>query len=243
MTNYTLLGVNFQQMSEADAHKRIISLLDRNGACVFTPNAVILGKAARAPSLRGLLSSADLLLPDGVSIGLACRIMGLPPQKRITGIDTAYWLMEYARRHGLSVYLLGGAHGIAKQAARHLRAAMPELDICGAHHGYFDKHPNSEENKEVIKDINKASPDILFVCMGFPTQEAWIRSNISKLPSVHLAMGLGGSLDVWSGKTKRAPRLLQDMGLEWLWRSITSPKKLLDLASLPLFYFELKASK
>ncbi len=243
MSVYTISGIRFENVGKTDAQARIKALLNKRGACVFTPNAIILHKTSKSKKLKELLSSADLLLPDGIGVSLACRIRGLPRQVRITGIDTAHWLMRYASRNELSVYLLGGAHGIAKQAARRLRRDIPTLKICGAHHGYFNKRADSEENRSVIDHINRAAPDILFVCMGFPIQEAWIKANISKLPSVRVAMGLGGSLDVWSGKISRAPLIFQRMGLEWLWRSIISPKRFFELASLPTFFLELKMSK
>jgi N-acetylglucosaminyldiphosphoundecaprenol N-acetyl-beta-D-mannosaminyltransferase len=116
-----------------------------------------------------------------------------------------------------------------------MRVRYPTLQICGVHHGYFDK--SGAENAEVIKKIRTAAPDILFVCFGFPAQEKWITDNLSSLPSVKLALGLGGSLDVWSGNIRRAPLLVQKAGLEWLWRTVLEPKRARIFLDIPHFLF------
>ena len=236
MKKYTILGVTFDMLDEREARMRILRMLDsKPSSCVFTPNAEILDKAARDIRLASLLNSADLLLPDGVGISLACRLSGIKGVRRITGIDTAEWLLRVAERRGLSVFLIGGKPGIAALAAKKLKQKLPNLNVCGTHHGYFDKSSHSSDNKALIRKLRKASPDIVYVCMGFPLQEAWISSNAHSLPSVRLFMGLGGSLDVWSGTVRRAPKLLRLSGLEWLWRCTLTPKKLPTLLHLPHF--------
>ena len=185
---------------------------------VFTPNFEILTKARRDAELIRLLQKADVLLPDGVGVSLLCKIKKEPPCGRAAGIDTAYLLMRHAARRGLRVFLLGAEVGIAKEAKRRLCREIPKLCVCGTYHGYFDKSQGSDENTAVLEKIRQARPDILLVCFGFPTQERWISENRSSLPSVKIFMGLGGSLDVWSGKKRRAPVVMRACGLEWLWR-------------------------
>ena len=147
----------------------------------------------------------------------------------MTGIDTAYFLLRYAEIKGFSVFFLGGKDGVAKKAAKCLMHKMPLLKICGTHHGYFDKSAESAENQAVIRALCKAKPDILFVCMGFPAQERWITENIDRLPSVSVAMGIGGSLDVWAGDVRRAPMVFRVLDLEWLWRCMTQPERFAKL--------------
>ena len=131
---------------------------------------------------------------------------------------------------------------MAEAAAKNLKCRLPSLNICGTHHGYFEK--SGKENYLVLEEIRAAAHDILFVCFGFPMQERWICDNLSSLTSVRIAMGLGGSLDVWSGNKKRAPKALQAMGLEWLWRSAFEPKRLKILLKIPKFlYFSLLQRK
>ena len=236
MKKYTLLGVTFERFDVREARRLILRMLDGNRpSCVFTPNAQILDKTARDRRLVALLNSADLLLPDGVGISLACRLSGIRGVRRITGIDTAEWLLRVAERRGLSVFLIGGKKGIASLAAKRLKQKLPRLNVCGTHHGYFDKSSHSAENKALIRKLRKARPDVVFVCMGFPLQEAWISSNAPSLPSVRIFMGLGGSLDVWSGSVRRAPKPIRLLCLEWLWRCTITPKKLPTLLPLPHF--------
>ena len=201
---------------------------------IFTPNSLILLKASRSAADRRILNSADLLLPDGAGVILASRILGYPIKVRRTGIDTAEDLIAFAEKNSLSLFLLGGKEGVALKAQKRLKKRFPQLKIVGTHHGYFGK--DGKENKRVIEMINKSSPDILFVCFGYPTQERWIYENKNALPSTKLLMGLGGSLDVWSGRIKRAPQAMQKANLEWLWRVICEPRRIKDVCSLPLFF-------
>jgi len=130
---------------------------------------------------------------------------------------------------------LGGKPSVADKAADRLRDRFPTLTVCGMHHGYFDHTAASAENQAVLADIQSKAPHILFVCLGFPCQERWIVENTPQLPSLSLAMGLGGSLDVWSGNLRRAPKLLRSCGLEWLWRAIRQPRRFFRLIRLPAF--------
>lgn len=230
MNKISLYGVNLKRMSQKGAEDKICSSLKRSGqTVVFTPNLQMISAAKDDVRMCVLLNSADILLPDGVGINILCKRLGLLPIERITGIDTAFSLLTYAAARGYRVFLLGGQKGVAELAARKLRKKLPSLCVCGTHHGYFDKKRESPQNQAVLKKIKQARPDILFVCLGFPTQEVWIKQNARLLPEVKLFMGLGGSLDVWSGRLCRAPRLVQRMKLEWLWRCICEPKRFLPL--------------
>jgi N-acetylglucosaminyldiphosphoundecaprenol N-acetyl-beta-D-mannosaminyltransferase len=202
---------------------------------VFTPNSEMLYSAARSRSIQDLLLSADILLPDGVGVYMAMKGLGTVPSERTAGIEFAELLMKRASKHGYRVFLLCAKPGIAQQAAEKLRFKFRGLNICGHHHGYFKKSGN--ENAKVIEMINRSNADILFVCLGFPDQEKWIAKNLSKLKSVTLAIGLGGSLDVWSGAVRRSPSSIRRIGLEWLWRSLSDPKRLPRIKNLVGFSF------
>ncbi len=204
-----------------------------SGRKVYTPNATILWQSRKDLSLSSLLRRADLLLPDGAGVILASRLCGTPLPRRITGIDTAEWLLRYGAKRGYSFFFLGGKRGVAERAAKRWQTRLPALRIVGTHHGYFDK--NGKENDRVLREIQAAKPDILFVCLGFPQQERWIDRHAASLPSVRLLMGLGGSLDVWSGEVKRAPVPMQRLGLEWLYRTVREPKRWKRIYTLPAF--------
>jgi N-acetylglucosaminyldiphosphoundecaprenol N-acetyl-beta-D-mannosaminyltransferase len=200
---------------------------------IFTPNTEMLLAAKKDCSLASLLNSAELLIPDGTGIKIASRILNSPIPERLSGIDLAEDLLSIAAHKGCSVYLLGGQKGVAEAAAKNLKCRLPSLNICGTHHGYFDK--SGKENDLVLEEIRAAAPQILFVCFGFPMQERWICDNLSSLPSVRIALGLGGSLDVYAGNVKRAPKAFIKMRAEWLFRIIREPRRIVRAAALPKF--------
>ncbi len=226
----TLIGIPLPALSEKEIKNRILSLLHtKKGVKIFTPNASMLEAASRDLSLGRLLQSAELLVPDGSGVVLASRLVGEPLPCRLTGIDLAQWLLGVAESRDLSVFFLGGKPGVAKVAADQMQSKHPRLRIAGICHGY-------ETNQEaVIGIIREACPDLLFVCLGFPKQEQWMADHLTALPSVRMALGLGGALDVWSGRIKRAPKPMQDLGLEWLWRTAREPRRLRTALSLPRF--------
>ncbi len=226
-TTVTLCGIPFLPLTRKEAYARLARLaLGKRTAKVFTPNLELLSLARGDASFADLLGCADLLLPDGVGVLLAARLVGKRLPVRLTGIDSAEWLLSFAERRGLRVFLLGGKHGVAETAARELREKHPKLTLCGTHHGYFDKAKDSSENIAVLEAIRQANPHLLFVCFGAPAQERWICENIDALPSLRLAIGLGGALDVWSGNVRRAPKVFQRCGLEWLWRIAREPRRI-----------------
>ena len=225
----TIFGVPVDAMTRREAVLTLSELLDRgDNAAVFTPNPSMILRCLREPALKRLLGTGDLLLPDGVGILLAARLAGYSLPCRMTGIDSAELLMALAERRGLSVFLLGGKSGVAKQAAQQLKERFPALHVCGTHHGYFDKIADSLENQALMRVLRQAKPDLLLVGFGFPNQERWIAENAKKLPDLRLAMGVGGSLDVWSGLKKRAPAPFRALGAEWLWRSVSRPRRAVE---------------
>jgi N-acetylglucosaminyldiphosphoundecaprenol N-acetyl-beta-D-mannosaminyltransferase len=236
MSNFYISGVRLESMTKKQAIIRIrTKLQNRYGTRIFTPNTLMLYKASKDKRLASLLNGADMLLCDGVGVTLLLKRKGAKNSERITGIDSARWVLGYAAENRLSVYLLGGKPHVAERAAKNLKAALPELNIAGTHDGYFDASPRSAENRHVLRDIRRSRADIVFVCMGFPRQEAWITRYAEQLGDVRLFMALGGSLDVWAGNVRRAPRLFRACGLEWLWRAAKEPHRIKELLSLPVF--------
>ena len=232
MDQITLCGVRIHDLTREQALAE--ALRERPAPCVVvTPNALMLERCRRTPHYAALLNRATLSLPDGSGVLRAARRCGTPLRERIPGIEFGEALLQAAAERGERVFLLGGTPGVAARAAQRLIQRFPALQICGTHHGYFNKE--GEENRRVIEVIQRAAPGILFVCFGFPAQEKWIAENESVLPSLRLAIGLGGALDVWSGAKKRAPKWVRRIGLEWLWRALSSPDHLRRLPALPAF--------
>ena len=237
-----ILSVNLTTLSKKEILQKILlRTKQQKQTVIFTPNTQILLSADKHKNEAVLLNSASINIPDGIGVVIASKINCGKIKNRISGIDIAEELLFHSQKVGYKIFLLGGNYGIAKRAKKNLCARYPKLNICGTHHGYF--HKSGKENKALIKAINQASPDIIFICMGYPLQEKWIVKNKGKLKSVKIFIGLGGSLDVWSGKTQRAPLPLQIMGLEWLYRTIKEPKRARIFIDIPRFLFNILKDK
>ena len=224
-----VLGVAFDNVTPEEAADRALALLEEDGPhLVATPNPEIVQRANKDRAFAEILAGADLVVPDGVGVIYAAKILGRPLKGRVPGIDLAAALMGRVAGTGKRLFLLGAAPGVAEQAAVNLRAAYPGLVVCGTHDGYF------EEDGPVIDAIRRAEADIVFVCLGAPKQEKWIAAH-GEAAGARLYLGLGGSLDVFAGKAERAPERFQRLGLEWLYRLLKEPSRIGRMAKLPLF--------
>ena len=198
---------------------------------IVTPNPEIVWLARRNEELRQTLNGAGLVLPDGTGIILGARILGKPLRGgRVTGIDFTGTLIEKMASAGRSIFLLGAKPGVAEEAGQKLEGKYPGIIVSGSADGYYT------DDRPIIERINSARPDFLLVCLGSPKQELWMAANLDKL-DVKLCIGLGGALDVFAGKVKRAPPAFQKMGLEWLHRLIREPRRIKRMIKLPLFVF------
>ncbi len=142
--------------------------------------------------------------------------------QRITGSDLLPKLVEYSQDRYWKIYLLGASKGVARRAKQKLVSLYPQASIVG----YYEGSPHKRDEDEICDLVNEAKPDILFVAYGSPSQELWIHRNLFKLNSVKVAIGVGGSFDFYGGKIKRAPKLMQKLGLEWLWRLFREPSRI-----------------
>ena len=223
------MGVGFDDLTLDEAAKAAAGMIDAGGFhYVVTPNPELVDRARREETFREALNGADLVLPDGIGVVYAARLLGRSLKGRCPGIDFAGKLMERMARKGQRLYLLGAKPGVAEAAAARLEVRYPGLTICGVHDGYF------HEDGPVVEDIRKAGADVVFVCLGFPKQEYWMVKN-GPATGARLLAGLGGSLDVFAGVVERAPESWQRLGLEWLYRLTREPKRIGRMARLPLF--------
>ena len=197
------------------------------GGSIFTPNAEIAYHALHSRAFFSVLSSASLLLPDGVGVVMTERLLG----RRLLRLPGVEFAEKFASRH--RVYFVGGEKGVAEAAAKELKKKYDGLTVAGCRDGYF---PLSDAER-VIKEIAAASPELVLVGMGSPRQELFIRALCERMPTV-VAVGVGGSLDIYAKKKKRAPRLMQKMGLEWLYRALCEPKRWKRIRVIPLFFLE-----
>lgn len=224
-----IMGITFDNVTMQQALERAGEILAGDKTCyAVTPNAEIAYEALRDESLRALLNEADLVLPDGAGVVLASKILKTPLQQKVAGVDFADGLLGMLAQNGKSVYLLGSKPGIAELAAEKMREKHPGLMICGMHDGYF------KDEAPVIAAINEAKPDVLFVCLGAPKQELFMKRHQNDL-SCRLMIGLGGSLDSFAGTVKRAPKWMIKANLEWLYRLYKEPKRFGRMLRLPKY--------
>jgi N-acetylglucosaminyldiphosphoundecaprenol N-acetyl-beta-D-mannosaminyltransferase len=218
---------------------------------ITTPNPEFLLEAGRNGKFLKVLNTADLNIADGTGIlwGLKFKeitkhthhnnyirlkwlfsllsvvfwpkyIRTVLPE-RVTGVDLMQEICRICPKEKLKVFLLGGWHDAAIKAKTLLEKKNPGLNVVGTYEGT----PKIEDEKKIITQINKVKPDILFVAYGAPNQDLWIARNQKKMPSVKVALGIGGSFNFVAGKKKRAPKFLQKLGLEWLFRLIQEPSR------------------
>ncbi len=198
---------------------------------VITLNPEILYQAVQSDhTLLGLLNKADLVTADGEGIVWAGRVAGTPFPERVTGIDLMLRLVERAAAEGWPIYLLGSAPGVAEEAAANLTRRYPGLQVAGTRHGYF----KPDEEAGLAQAILEAAPQLLFVALGAPAQERWIDCHIEHLGSV-VAIGVGGSMDVISGRVARAPLWMRKLKIEWLCRLFMEPSRWRRMLVLPKF--------
>ncbi len=226
-----VMGVGFDNLTLDEAVEEALRLISQHcSAYVVTPNPEIVMMCRGDGAVMDAVQRADLVLPDGVGVVYGARILGTPLKGKLPGIDFAQALMSELAKIDGRVFLLGSKPGVAEMAAKNLSDRYPGLTICGTMDGYF------KDDAPVIEAVNAAKPDLLFVCLGAPKQELWMQRNAPKL-HVGIMAGLGGSLDVFAGTVKRAPKFFQKLGLEWFYRLIKEPWRIGRMMQLPKFLF------
>jgi N-acetylglucosaminyldiphosphoundecaprenol N-acetyl-beta-D-mannosaminyltransferase len=182
--------------------------------------------------LKIFFNRADLLLPDGVGTVIAARWLHKRTVKRITGVDLMENICDQAPRKNYRIFLYGAREEVNYAATENLRRLYPGIRIVGRSHGYL----NDGLMRNLIDKINESKAHILFIALGSPKQEEWIREYKDML-NVNICQGIGGTLDIVSGKSKRSPQNIQRLGLEWLYRLIKEPKRIRRQKVFPLFLF------
>jgi N-acetylglucosaminyldiphosphoundecaprenol N-acetyl-beta-D-mannosaminyltransferase len=227
-----ILGVGFDRLALRDAIAAIAERHRRSERTfTITANPEFVMLARRDPELARIAREADVVLPDGTGAVLASRLLRDPLPGRAPGRFVLEGLVARAAELDASFYLLGAAPGVAQRAADVLRKRYPGLRIAGTHAG----SPDPAADAETVSRIAAASPTVLFVAYGMPKQERWIARNLRRLPSVRVAMGVGGAFDYLAGEAPAPPRLVHAVGLEWLWRLAREPQRWRRQRVLPAF--------
>lgn len=230
----TILGVRVHRVRMTQAIERIQQLIaQRTPHLVVTADANAILIALEDPEFAQIIEQADLVTPDGAGLLWAGRQCGQPFPERVSGVDLVWHLARLSHERGYRLFFLGASPCVAERAKQNLLRQFPQAQIVGVHHGYFTE----EESPAVVAQIRSARPDALLIGMGMPRQEKWAYRYRSAL-NVPVMIGVGGSFDVYAGVVRRAPRWLQQSGLEWLWRLLQDPRKIKKVRNLPRFVWK-----
>lgn len=230
MKTANILGVNFHAITLDEAIDSAMERIrNKQKGYVVTPNSEIVYLCHKEKSLSKLINKACLVLPDGIGIVYAAKILRQPVRCKVAGVDFAEHLLERMARENRSVFLLGAKPGVAEQAAKNLQRKYSGLIVNGCQDGYFT------DNQQAIEAINAAGgADVVFVCLGAPKQEYFMNAHQQEIQAT-LLCGLGGSLDVFAGTVQRAPSIFIRLGLEWFYRLLKEPQRIGRMMSLPKF--------
>lgn len=247
MDTVKIFGVEINNISFEEGVEEIRTYLKGDSLkTIYTPNPEIVMEAKDDEKLKNLINTGDMVTADGIGLIYASKIKGKPLKERVTGYDLSLKLLEIGNENSYSIYLLGGKEGVAKKAGKNIKKNYPNIRIAGYHNGYFKGIQNGNENHEdevnIINEINKSNPDIIFVGLGFPNQEKWINGNKNKIKG-KVIIGNGGVMDILSGNTKPAPEFYRKIGLEWLYRLIQEPSRIKRQIAIPKFMVKVIFSK
>lgn len=234
-----IFGVKFHKVNKDGAFRKFLMLLESDKySMIFTPNPEIVMMAQKDLEYKNILSEGDLVIPDGIGIILASKIKKLGLEERLPGIEMMESILKYCNNAKKSIYLLGTSSENVEKAASNIKETYPNIDIAGYHDGYFDE----AEELKIVDKINEVKPDILFVALGAPKQEKWMYK-YRKILNVKVSMGVGGSLDIWSGAIRRAPKFFRKIGMEWFYRIAKNPLRIKRGLLLPKFLIKVIISR
>lgn len=228
-----ILGVRIDTLKKEEMLSKIsLFLADSKQHTIFTPNPEMLVDATKDNYFKKVLNSSNLNVCDGKGIQLVSK----EKIERIPGVDLMLEICQIAEKENKSVYFLGSNNtNVLENLVRNIKILSPNLRISGYNPGpkvtmkQFNNLTmvavDETENDNILNEIIMKSPDILFVAFGHNKQEKWIYENLKQLPSVKIAMGVGGAFDYIAGKTRRAPKWLRQIGFEWLWRLSQQPSR------------------
>jgi N-acetylglucosaminyldiphosphoundecaprenol N-acetyl-beta-D-mannosaminyltransferase len=231
VTSLQILGCRLDTIDAGEATRRILTLArEGSGAQIVTLGTEMVVYAQNDSRFRSIVNASAISLCDTVGLLAVARRRGAPLRERVTGVELLERLAAGAAATRVPVYFLGGAEGVAADAAAILEVRFPGLQIAGARSGYF----TDDETPEIVRGIAASGARLLFVGLGSPRQEFWLAENLAQT-GCGAGIGVGGSFDVISGRVARAPAFFRRFGLEWLYRLIKEPRRWRRQLALPYF--------
>lgn len=215
MKSCQILGIRIDQISRDGIRDVIRQKLSQNAFChIATVNPEFLVETSRNQKFKEVLAHTDLNICDGAGISILGKLFYGEKIDRIPGVELAELILEVAAEMKKSVFLLGGKE-VGNIIEQKMCSKYKNLIIAG----------KTDGDENTLEEVKKTNPDVILVAFGAPKQEYWLAEKGSQIPSLHLGIGVGGTFDFWAGKAIRAPFVLRKIGLEWLWRLITQPKR------------------
>jgi N-acetylglucosaminyldiphosphoundecaprenol N-acetyl-beta-D-mannosaminyltransferase len=221
-----LFGMPITNVSMTEAVVRVEEyILSGKTHQIATANLDFARNSLRDPYLHRIICECSMVLPDGAPMLWAARMFGSPLRERVTGVDLIPELARLSQQHGYGIFLLGSTEENSRAAAKVLSTRYPGVRIVGRYSPPLAPlHKMNHE--EIIRKIHEANPQIVLVGFGNPKQEIWIHRHKDRLPAAVL-IGVGGSLDMIAGSLRRAPQWVRTMQLEWMFRMLQEPQRLL----------------
>lgn len=230
------LNSNVDNLSMEETISRVEEIIFRRKPTQHVViNANKLNLMQKDVALRTIVNNSELINADGASVLLAGKILGKPLVERVTGIDLFLELLEKCEKKDYRPYFFGATQEVIEEVVNFIKKKYPNIDIAGYRNGYFD----ALNSDEIVKQISDSKADLLFVGFSSPQKEYWINDHLEQM-NVPFVMGVGGSFDVVAGKTKRAPKLWQKLGMEWLFRFIQEPRRMFKryiIGNLKFLYY------
>jgi N-acetylglucosaminyldiphosphoundecaprenol N-acetyl-beta-D-mannosaminyltransferase len=226
ITQFSLLGVSIAATNMPQAIRVVRSWIERGdrGRMVTFSNVHMLVEGIKKSGFAKLLKKSDMNCPDGMPLVWLGRYRAGKSVQRVSGPDFLPAFCAATADMNLRHFFYGGADGVAEKAAAELQKRYPQSLVAGVYTPPF-RSLTEEENKEVVRIINAARPDVVWVCLGCPKQEIWIHEIRNKL-DVPVLLAVGLAVDILAGTRKRAPRILRNLGLEWFYRLCHEPLRL-----------------
>ncbi len=238
---YPILNIWTDAVTMVQALARVDEFVENGNRphTVFATNPEKNFSVPKDPFLYDCFKNADLLLPDGIGMVLAARLLHGVEISRVPGCEFMQEICALAAEKHYRIFIYGAKEEVSIEAARILKQRLPALQIVGRCNGYWPE----ERMDELVDEINGSKAEILFLALGSPRQEKWFARYSEKLEHVKVCQGIGGTLDVISGNVKRAPALFCNLGLEWLYRLLADPRRMKRQRVLPIFAFQVGLAK
>jgi len=221
-----ILGLEIDSLSMHETIEKIGQLIEKNrSALILTPNVQRLIYGIRDKQTEKIYKKADMLIPDGMPLIWASKLLGIPLKEKVSGSDLLPLFCQTALKQGHKMFFLGADPGVAEDAKNTLTDKNPGLQIVGTYSPPYGFEKEDTEIRKIIEMIKEKKPHVLFVGLGFPKEERFLWKYKDEL-QVPVSIGIGATFDFITGKQKRAPKWMQNCGLEWFYRLCHDPRRL-----------------